>query len=123
MFPFAAGIFKFELPFETFDTDVMMPVSCEPLPMKKLAAKLPLASRTATVFAVLAVAVLYPSSKSALRLETRVVDDTVSGAVPVATFEINLTPLMLPVAVRLPLTLKSPDGAAAVLIQAVCALL
>ena len=27
MLPFAAGIFKFELPFETFDTDVMIPVN------------------------------------------------------------------------------------------------
>jgi hypothetical protein len=75
------------------------------------------------VFAVLAVAVLYPSNKSALRLVTRVVDDTVSGAVPVAIFETSLEPLMLPVAVRLPVIFKSPGGIVLVLIQAVCALL
>ena len=123
MLPLAAGMFKFELPFETFDTEVMIPVSCEPLPIKKLAAKLPLASRTATVFAVFAVAVLKPSSKSALRFATTVVDVTVSGAVPVAIFETSLDPLMLPVAVRLPVMFKSPGGIVLVLIQAVCALL
>ena len=81
-------MFTFELPFETFETEVMMPDNWLPLPIKKLAAKLPLASRTATVLAVFPDAELNPSSKSALRFETTVVDDTTRGAVPVVTFEI-----------------------------------
>ena len=50
---------------------------------------LPSALRTATVFAVLATAELYPSSKSALRFETKVVEETTNGAVPVEVFEIS----------------------------------
>ena len=49
-----------------------------------LAEKFCEASLTTTVLAVDAVAVLYPSSKSAFKLVTSVFDVTVSGAVPVA---------------------------------------
>ena len=53
------------------------------------ALKFPEASLATIVDAVFAVALLSPSSKSAFKLLTRVVDDTTNGAVPVATLEMN----------------------------------
>ena len=57
--------------------------------MKKLADKLPLASRRAIVLAVFADAGVEPCNAFAFKLATTVVDVTASGAVPIATFEIS----------------------------------
>ena len=53
------------------------------------AAKLPATSRATIVEAEFALFELRPSSKSAFRLVTSVVEDTVNGAVPVAIVEVN----------------------------------
>ena len=66
------------------------------------ALKLPSASRITTVFPVAAVAVLNPSSKSAFKFVTLVVDATTNGAVPVATFDSNVEATTLPAVLRLP---------------------
>lgn len=76
------------------------------VPVTTLAAKLPLASRDTRVLPVLVLSALSPSTRSAFRLDTFVVDVTVNGAVPVATVEVRVgadTPLY---AVRTPAPLR-----------------
>ena len=89
-------MFTLLLPFERLE--VFRPVNWLPLPIKKLAEILPFASRNAIVLAVFAAAVVAPCNKLALRLDTRVVDDTTNGAVPVATLLINCGAVILAVA-------------------------
>ena len=89
------------------------------VPLILLPVMLPLVSRTTTVFAVAAVAVSYPSNRSAFKFVTLVVDDTVNGAVPVAMFEISVGAVTLAVAptnatpklptLALPVTFKVPE--------------
>ena len=57
----------------------------------------PFASRTTIVFAEVVTEVLYPSTKSAFRFATLVVEFTVIGAVPVATLDDNVTAVTIPV--------------------------
>jgi len=67
----------------------------------------PLASRTTTVTGLTATEVSYPSSKSAFRFATLVVEVTVSGAVPFAMFETSIDAVTVPVAFKFP-TLALP---------------
>ena len=78
--PPEVGILTFDVPFEI--RSVVSPVSCEPLPIKKLAAMLPLASLSAIVFAVFAVAAAAFDSKLAFKLATSVFEVTRNGVVP-----------------------------------------
>ena len=78
--------------------DAIIPVSCEPLPIKKLALTLPFASRRAIVFAVLADDGAYPFNESAFKFATNVVELTINGAVPVAILEISCKAVTLAVA-------------------------
>jgi hypothetical protein len=77
------------------------------VPLILLPLILPSALRTTTVFADVAVSVLYPSSKSAFRFVTLVVDATTIGAVPFATFDSNVLAITVPAVPRLP-TLALP---------------
>ena len=117
--PLALGIFTLLFPLAMLaPPDAVIPVSCEPLPIKKLADKLPLASLSAIVFAVFADAGALPCNILAFKFDTNVVDVTTNGAVPVATVEISwpltlavvklpFVALILP-AVKLPTTLAVP---------------
>ena len=58
---------------------------------------LPAVSRNAIVFSVSVTSALYPSSKSAFRLVTLVVEVTTRGAVPTATVEVNRDAVAVPV--------------------------
>ena len=62
----------------------------------------PLASRTTTVMGLTATEVSYPSSKSAFKFATVVVEETVNGAVPVAILETSLEAVTVPVAFKFP---------------------
>ena len=68
---------------------VLKPVNADPLPIKKLALKLPLVSLSAIVLAVFAEAGALPCNALAFKFATTVVDVTTSGAVPVAIVEIS----------------------------------
>lgn len=52
------------------------------------------------------VAELNPLSKAAFKLVTSVVEETVNGAVPVATVEINLVPWIVEAAVKAPAAVR-----------------
>ena len=67
-------------------------VTCE-LKVAPLAVILAPESRETIVLGVAPVAVVCPSNKSALRLATRVLLDTVNGDVPLGTVAINRVPL------------------------------
>ena len=112
--PLAAGILTLLFPFEIELLLTEMPVKAEPFPMKKLALKLPFASRNAIVLAVFAVSVVAPFNKLAFKFATTVFEVTTNGAVPVAILLVNIFANITLAPVKLP-----PDPVPATMLELV----